>query len=201
MALTRAKIKEILSKANIDEDKMDKAVEELLGGHTATVNALKEERDNYKAEAEKLPNVEKELNDLKKQAEKDGENPFEAKYEAEHKAFEQYKSKVEADNTKRAKTKAYKAMLKEANIGENYVDTLVKVADFDNIKIDKDGNIEGKDELINSVKTEYSAFVVETEQKGADTANPPAQNNGVDYDKMSDEDYYKVTYADKKGKE
>ena len=49
----------------IEADKID----EIISAHTDTVNALKEQRDTYKADAEKLPAVQKELDDLKAAAE------------------------------------------------------------------------------------------------------------------------------------
>ena len=58
MALTR----KFLSALGIEADKVD----EIINAHAETVNALKEERDNYKADAEKLPAVQKELDELKK---------------------------------------------------------------------------------------------------------------------------------------
>ena len=74
MALTR----KFLSALGIEDDKVD----EIINAHTETVNALKEQRDSYKEEAEKLPNVQKELDDLKATAEKSGEDAYKVKYEA-----------------------------------------------------------------------------------------------------------------------
>jgi hypothetical protein len=54
MALTR----KFLKAMGIEEEK----IEQIIDAHTETVNALKEERDNFKADAEKLPNVQKQLN-------------------------------------------------------------------------------------------------------------------------------------------
>ena len=50
MALTKAQVKEILSTAGVDADHMSDAVEKILAGHTASIDALREERDTYKAE-------------------------------------------------------------------------------------------------------------------------------------------------------
>ena len=53
MALTR----KFLTALGVDADKID----EIITAHTDTVEALKEERDKYKADAELLPNVQEEL--------------------------------------------------------------------------------------------------------------------------------------------
>ena len=57
MALTR----KFLSALGIEEAKID----EIISAHADTVNALKEQRDGYKADADKLPTVQRELDDLK----------------------------------------------------------------------------------------------------------------------------------------
>ena len=49
MALTRKFLKAL----GIEDEKVD----EIISAHTETVDALKAERDGYKADAEKLPGV------------------------------------------------------------------------------------------------------------------------------------------------
>ena len=73
MSLTR----KLLSTMGLNEDQ----VEQIIEAHTETVNAIKEERDNFKAEAEKLPGVQKELDKLKKAVENKEESPYKAQYE------------------------------------------------------------------------------------------------------------------------
>lgn len=79
MALTNKGLREILSKAGISDENMDTAVSEIMKGHNTTVDYLKEqesnavkerdaaikERDTYKADAEKLMDVQKELDTIK----------------------------------------------------------------------------------------------------------------------------------------
>ena len=43
----------------------DEQVDSIIEMHTDTVDGLKEQVNTYKADAEKLPNVQKELDDLK----------------------------------------------------------------------------------------------------------------------------------------
>ena len=52
MAMTR----KFLKAMGIEEEK----IEQIIEAHTETVNALKEERDKFKGDAEKLPTVQKE---------------------------------------------------------------------------------------------------------------------------------------------
>ena len=58
MSLTRKMLKAM----GIEDEKIDQIIE----AHTETVDGLKEQITQYKASAEKLPGVQKELDDLKK---------------------------------------------------------------------------------------------------------------------------------------
>ena len=69
MALTKAKIKEILSEAGADESKISDATLKIMEGHTASIDALREERDTYKKEADAAADAKKEAADLKKENE------------------------------------------------------------------------------------------------------------------------------------
>ena len=123
MAFTRNWLKTL----GITEDQVSAIMEE----HVAVVNGLKEDRDKYKAEAEKLPAVQKELDDLKS-----GED-YKAKYDQEHKDFEAYKQQV-ADNEVLAKKKAaYRKLLAEEKISEKRLDAVIRLTDFSKITLDK----------------------------------------------------------------
>ena len=175
MALTKAKVKEILSKAGVESDNMDAAVESIMNGHIASIDALREERDGYKTDAEKLPDVQKELDELKKSAEKG--NDYKTKYDDLKKEFDTYKSDQTAKAEKAAKDKAYRSMLKEIGVSEKRLDSIMKVTDLSGIKLDKDGKIEGLDELKESTKTEWADFITTGGKQGADTPTPPGAKN------------------------
>lgn len=170
MALTR----KFLTALGIEDDKVD----EIISAHTDTVNALKEARDNNKEAAEKLPKVEKELNDLKKQMEDGEENPFEAKYNALKKDFEDYKGKIKADEAKRAKTEAYKTLLLEKNVSEKRIPKIIKLTDLDELELE-DGKFKNADALKDEIEKEWSEFIVKDGKEGANTSNPPKNNGGT----------------------
>jgi len=168
MALTRR----MLSAMGIEADKID----EIISAHAETVNGLKEERDKYKAEAEKLPNVQKELDELKTTQGKDAS--YKEKYEKEHKAFEDYKKGVDAEKTKATKTAAYKGLLKEAGVSEKRFDAIIKVTDLDKIELDDEGKVKDAKAATDHIKEEWAEFIVKKEQKGAETETPPGSNGG-----------------------
>lgn len=165
MALTRRMLKAM----GIEDEKID----QIIDAHTETVDALKDERDTYKAGAEKLPGVQKELDDLKK----DG-GDWQKKYEKEHTDFEAYKNEQTAKEAKATKEAAFRTLLKEAGIPEKRLDVIMKVTNLDEIELDKDGKIKDADKHTQTVKTEYSDFIVTTHERGADVATPPANNGG-----------------------
>ena len=178
MALTR----KFLSALGIEEAKID----EIITAHADTVNALKEQRDGYKADADKLPAVQKALDDLK--ASQSGEDPYKAKYEKKAKEFDDYKKGVEAKELKRSKSTAYKQVLKE--LKASHIDSILKASqsELDKIELDEDGKIKDVDKLKESIRKEWADFIETEGQKGAKTATPPA-NEGS---KLSKDDIMKI---------
>ena len=186
MALTR----KFLQAMSIDEEKID----EIISAHSETVTALKEQRDSYKADAEKLPTVEKELNELKQTA--GGDNPFEKQYNDLKAEYDSYKATIEAEKVKDKKAQAVKSLLKEINIGDKWVDRIVNFTNFDDIELDGD-NLKNADGLKERYTKDYSDCIVKTQTEGVNTETPPQTSPQVDYDKLSDEEYYKTIF--KKG--
>ena len=104
MALTR----KLLKGMGLTDEQVDTIIE----AHTDTVDGLKADVTRYKADAEKLPGVQKQLDDLKAA----GDGGYKEKYEKEHSAFETYKSDVTAKESKAAKEKAVRAYFESKNI-------------------------------------------------------------------------------------
>lgn len=104
MALTR----KLLKGMGLTDEQVDTIIE----AHTDTVDGLKADVSRYKADAEKLPGVQKQLDDLKAA----GDGVYKEKYEKEHSDFEAYKSGVTAKESKAAKEKAVRAYFESKNI-------------------------------------------------------------------------------------
>lgn len=90
----------------------DEQVDTIIDAHTDTVDGLKADVSRYKADAEKLPSVQKQLDDLKAA----GDGGYKEKYEKEHSDFEAYKSGVTAKESKATKEKAVRAYFESKNI-------------------------------------------------------------------------------------
>lgn len=112
MALTRKSLKAM--------GLTDEQVDSIIEMHTETVDGLKAEISKYKDSAEKLPGVQKELDNLKAA----GDGGYKEKYEEEHKAFEDFKKDREAKDTRAAKENAVMEYLK----GKNVQDANLKLA-------------------------------------------------------------------------
>ena len=168
MALTR----KFLSAMGIEDDK----VEEIITAHTDTVNALKEQRDGYKEDADKLPNIQKQLEELKANADKD--DPYKEQYENLQKEFEAFKADVENEKIKAKKSALYRALIKDAGVSEKRIDSIMKVTNVDDVELDGD-NIKDADKIKENIRTEWSDFLVSETQKGANTTTPPQSTGGT----------------------
>ena len=193
MALTR----KFLTALGIDAEKID----EIIEAHTDTVNALKEERDNYKADAEALPVVTKERDELKEAADKNKDNPYKAQYEDLKQEYEDYKADVEAKAKLAKQTEAYRSMLKKAGVSEKRIDSILKVSDVKSIEFDDKGEVKDSDKTVEAIKTEWADFIVKEGTKGAETETPPDNNGGGDKGATRAAEvaakFYKNTYGGK----
>ena len=172
MALSR----KFLSALGIEEEKVD----EIIKAHSETVEALKEERDGYKDRAEKYDKAQKDLEAAQKTIEDlNKEDAYKVKYEALKEDFDKFKADIETEKTNNSKSAAYKKLLKEIGIADKRIDAVARLADLNKIKIDKDGNIEGVDDLKKSLTEEWSDFITKDGKEGAGVDNPPANNGGA----------------------
>ena len=176
----RHSVRQYLNKP-IEAEKIDQIIEM----HTEVVDAIKSERDTakedakkYKADADKLADVEKELNTLKENSDKP--DSYKEKYDKIKKEYEDYKTAQVSKETKAAKSKAYREMLKEIGIADKRIERVMKATepDIDAIELDESGAIKELDELKKKVKEEWSDFIVSEGKKGADTATPPSNTGG-----------------------
>ena len=178
MALTRKMLKAM----GIEEEKIDQIIE----AHAETVDGLKADITKYKGEAEKLPNVQKELDDLK--AAGDGG------WEEKAKDWEKKYTDLVADNTKKetqaAKEKAYRDLLKDASLSEKGIEKALKYAKWESIELDDKNGVKDAAEHIKSAQEEWSDFVTTTTTSGAPTSMPPATQGGQkDLGALSMEEY------------
>ena len=180
LALTRRALKAM----GIEEEKID----EIIAMHSETVDGLKTEISKYKADAATLPDIQKQLEKAQADLEAGKKDSWKVKYEAIKEEFEGYKTEQTKKESHAAKEKAYRALLQEAGVSEKRLDSVLKVSDIDSVELDEKGTIKGADKLTESIKSEWADFITTTETRGANTSNPPANNNGS---AMTKADIYK----------
>ena len=184
--------RKMLKAMNIEEDK----IEQIIDAHSETVDALKAERDGFKEDAAKLAAVQKELDELKAK----GDDGYKAKYEAEKAAHDALKADIAAKETKKAKTDAYRELLKGANIDEKRIATILRAEapTIDKIELDADGKIKNAEQYTQSIKSDWADFIVTQSAKGTNTATPPA--NGGAASTKTKEDILKIKDAGERQK-
>ena len=153
----------------------DEQVGAIIEEHTNTVNGLKEARDTYKADAEKLTAVQKQLDDLKANSGDD----WKEKYNTLKKTFDDFKTEA-ASQAKAEKVKAaYAQLLKDANVDSKRIDAILKITDMSGMSLDESGKLVDADKLSESIKSEWGAFIQTTGVKGSSVETPPENHSGT----------------------
>lgn len=167
MALTR----KLLKGMGLTDEQVDTIIE----AHTDTVDGLKADVSKYKADAEKLPSVQKQLDDFKAA----GDGGYQEKYEKEHQAFEAFKANVTAKESKAAKEKAVRAYFESKNITGANLDLAMRGCGEEMAALELDGEkIKDTKSLDALVDGTYKGLVSTTQTRGANPANPPANTGG-----------------------
>ena len=162
MALTRKSLKAM--------GLTDEQVDSIIEMHSETVDGLKEQVKTYKADAEKLPNVQKELDDLKAA----GDGGFKEKFEKEHSDFENFKKTIQEKETKAAKESAAKAFFESKGITGNSLEIAMRGSSAEIAALDLDGEkIKDSSALDALVNGTFKALVSTTTTKGVYIPNPP----------------------------
>lgn len=159
MALTRSMLKGM--------GLTDEQIGAIIDAHTETVDGLKADRDKYKTEAEEAG---KKLKDF------ESAEDWQEKYAKEHEAYENYKKDIAEKEKMSGLKAAYRKLLLSQNVGENHIDSILRVTDFSKMKIGEDGKLEDEAKLIESIKADWSGFIATTQTKGATVSTPPANN-------------------------
>lgn len=141
--------------------------QQIMEGHIAVTDGLKDKIEGLQAEADKAADLQKQLDGIS------GGEDFKAKYEKEHQAFEDFKKQTASDAEMTAVKAAYRKMLIGENISEKRIEAIMKVTDFSKMKRDKDGNLDNADALKKSIEEEWGDFKTTVTQKGAEVSKPP----------------------------
>lgn len=159
MAFTRADIRAILGEAHTEDIE-----NRLVALHLGVVDPLKDSLQTYKTDAEKLPGVQKELDDLKKAG-----NAAEVRA-----AFDAYKQQVEGEKANATKTSAVRAALKAAGVNrDEFADLLLGKVDLSKVEMDGD-KVKDPAALVDPLKSSYAGCFGVVDDKGTPPSNPPS---------------------------
>lgn len=165
MALTRSFLKAL----GIEEEKIG----EIINAHSETVSGLKAEIEKYKGDAEKLPDVQKQLTEATEKLKAADSDGYKAKYEAEKAAHEKLKTDTANEKTRNAKETALRDALKAAGYSDAGIKKIVKYGGFvDSAELDGD-KLKDSDKLLESVAAEWSEYKGTIKTESANPANPP----------------------------
>lgn len=183
MSLSR----KLLESMGLEADKVSTIIE----AHAETVDSLKSQISEYKEKAERYDATNAELDKIKKDFEEMKQNggDWQKKYDALNSEFETYKADQSAKDLKTQKETAYRSLLKETGISEKRIDSIMKLTDLDSIDLE-DGKIKDADKAVESIKAEWSDFIVDTSVQTPKTQTPP---NTDSLKKYSHEDIAKMT--------
>ena len=148
----------------------DEQVDTIIEAHTDTVDGLKEQVKTYKADAEKLPNVQKELDDLKAA----GDGGWEEKAKDFEKKYNDLVAENKNKETKAAKESAAKAFFESKGITGNSLEIAMRGSSTEIAALELDGEeIKDSSALDALVNGTFKALVSTTTTKGANISNPP----------------------------
>ena len=165
MALTR----KLLKGMGLTEEQIDS----IIDAHTDTLEGLQSKVKSLEADAAKLKDVQKELNDLK------GGKDWKAEHDKVKKELDDYRAEQQGKELSAKKRAAYKAMLEKGNIDPDLIETILK-ADRDRIEsIELDGDtVKNENKLAEDIKADWGKFVTTTVKKGVNNAKPPKSEGG-----------------------
>ena len=183
MALTR----KLLKGMGLTDEQVDTIIE----AHTDTVDGLKADVSKYKTDAEKLSDVQKELDDLKAK----GDDGWKEKHDKLKCEFDKYKGDVEAKETKAKANNAVRSYLESKNITGDNLDLAMMACESIIASAELDGEkLKDTTALDTLVDSKFKRLVTHTTTKGANTANPPANNGNSGVTK---EVFQKMSYKDR----
>ena len=178
MSFKISEIREILGEAFTDD-----VAKKLVSLHRTVVDPLLDQLDDakrdatkYKEAAEKLPKVQKELDELKS-----GED-WKGKYEQAKQDLDDFKTKIARDADVAKIKAAHRKMLIDEGISEKAVDSILNATDYSKAALKK-GTEELDDATKDSLKKEtterWGGFKVTTRQRGERVDTPPSGGSGM----------------------
>lgn len=164
----------------------DEQVNAIIENHTDTVEGLKKERDGYKAEAEKVEGLTKQLDEANSKLANAGDA---AKVQ---KDFDDYKAGIEAEKTTAKKRGAMLDLLKN-KVGiarESARKLIVEAMDLSSYELANDNQFKDEDAIVTDLKGKHAEWIGEVKTEGVASLKPPSGGGSAN---MTKEDIMKIS--------
>ena len=170
MALPKKQLKEKLQEWGVSEENIQKAVEYILDGNSSSLDALREQMDEYKARADKADELTRERDKYKADYEALQKTSGDAaKVQAE---FDAYKKQVETDKANAGKKALVKKALENAGANPAAIDLLLNAVKLDDVEMDGDA-LKDAEAVLKPIKEAHAGLFGKTEPSGTPPINPP----------------------------
>ena len=119
-----------LKSLSLTEDQISAIIE----AHTDVTSGLIADRDRYKADAERLPALRQELDELKK-------SDFKSQFEAEKTAHDALKESVARKEAHAAREKAARTYYEQKHVPDHSIAIALRATDLDSLNLDDQGRL------------------------------------------------------------
>lgn len=162
-------------------------IQTLIDWHSETVKGLQAKIEEYKDNADKLTEVQAELDKVKndlatanKSIEKAAKDDYKGKFEAVTAELEMMKSEAVAKETTAAKSSALKDELKKANYTDNAINLILRNGFANDVEMGEDGKATNLDSVIKAIQADrdFSGFTPKVTENNLKLETPPANTGG-----------------------
>lgn len=162
-------------------------IQTLIDWHSETVKGLQAKIEEYKDNADKLTEVQEELDKVKndlatanKSIEKAAKDDYKGKFEAVTAELEMMKSEAVAKETTAAKSSALKDELKKANYTDNAISLILRNGFANDVEMGEDGKATNLDTVIKAIQADrdFSGFTPKVTENNLKLETPPANTGG-----------------------
>lgn len=167
MGLTRSMLKGM----GLTDEQIGAIIEE----HINVVDGLKTEREKLKDKIDSLEELKEENKSLKEEIK--SKDDYQSKFEKLDAEYNDFKKSLEEKNKVTQIKNSYAELLKKNNIADKYIDKILKVTNFDNLELDKNGKLKNENDINKSIQEEWDTFITTTKVSGIDVKTPPTTSS------------------------
>lgn len=162
----------------------DEQQETIIEAHTSTISEIRDERDRYKADADKLPEIQKQLDDTKAalEAVQNGKSDYEtlkADYTTLQAEYQAFRDSVEKERLEATAREKFTELLKDMKISDAGISKILKWQGVRDVELDETGKIKEPAKLRKSIKEDWPEYIPVYSEEGTLTPTPPTSIGGT----------------------